>query len=686
MVFYTLNQVINLIETIALNHAQVNSFGFGDVSDISTVQEDYPLVWLNVQPSTINENTFTLSLSLLTLDIQKADQANERDTLSDTLSIAQDIYSALTNPEYEDYFIIQYSTSLTPVREGLPDLVNGWGAELLLDIAQIRDRCQIPTKGFIGVSPSNSIAPTISPSGVQPVGTLFTASVGTWVGTLPITYEYRWTRNGTPINGATNSTYTSVNADEGSTIRCEVRATNDYGTSSYVASSNSSLCGAVPVNTVAPVISGNTTLGSTLTTTNGTWTGTATITFGYQWKRNGTNINGETNSTYVLTVADSAASITCEVTGTNSIGTGNATSNTITAGNYAPSNTVAPTLSPSGSQVTGTVITLGNGTWTGTSPITYEYRWLRDNVVISGETANTYTILAGDDGTVIKGQVRATNAAGVSSYVTTSNQVDAVNAVIDPDAQAFLTAAGITDPTITDAVNDLVVGCKADGLWAKFTGLYPFVGGTASSMKFNLKNPLDTNAAFRLSFNGGYTFQSTGLLPNGTNAYADTFISGDDFTNNDTHAAFYSRTEETNDSVDYGGADGVGNGIYMFTKRLFGNGGNISVQYDSDRNEAPAIAASTKLIVATRTSATFHGVYRDGTLIASKTSTNAYNITTMTTIIALSAFRNFDGGTPILHSSRELAFASFGAGLSPTDVTNLNNLVNAFQTALSRNV
>jgi hypothetical protein len=218
-----------------------------------------------------------------------------------------------------------------------------------------------------------------------------------------------------------------VNADEGSTIRCEVRATNDYGTSSYVASSNSSLCGAVPVNTVAPVISGNTTLGSTLTTTNGTWTGTATITFGYQWKRNGSNINGATNSTYVLAVADSAASITCQVTGTNSIGTGNATSNTITAANYAPSNTVAPTLTPSGSQVTGTVITLGNGTWTGASPITYEYRWLRDNVVISGETANTYTILAGDDGTVIKGQVKGVNVVGESVYITTSNQVDAVD-------------------------------------------------------------------------------------------------------------------------------------------------------------------------------------------------------------------------------------------------------------------
>jgi hypothetical protein len=238
MVFYTLNQVINLIETIALNHAQVNSFGFGDVSDISTVQEDYPLVWLNVQPSTINENTFTLSLSLLTLDIQKADQANERDTLSDTLSIAQDIYSALTNPEYEDYFIIQYSTSLTPVREGLPDLVNGWGAELSLDIAQIRDRCQIPTKVSLGVAPTNTVAPTLTPSGSQSTGTVITLGNGTWTGTSPITYEYRWTRDNVVISGETANTYTILAGDDGTVIKGQVRATNAAGVSSYVTTSN----------------------------------------------------------------------------------------------------------------------------------------------------------------------------------------------------------------------------------------------------------------------------------------------------------------------------------------------------------------------------------------------------------------------------------------------------------------
>jgi hypothetical protein len=332
MVFYTLNQVINLIETIALNHAQVNSFGFGDVSDISTVQEDYPLVWLNVQPSTINENTFTLSLSLLTLDIQKADQANERDTLSDTLSIAQDIYSALTNPEYEDYFIIQYSTSLTPVREGLPDLVNGWGAELSLDIAQIRDRCQIPTKGFIGVSPSNTVAPTLTPSGSQVTGTVITLGNGTWTGTSPITFEYRWTRDNVVIVGETANTYTILSGDDGTVIKGQVRATNAAGPAvAYVTTSNQvdAVNAVAPVNTVAPVVSGNNAVGQTLTSTTGTWTGSPTG-YTYQWLRGVTPI-GTNSNTYVLTNADAAnvSNIKCTVTATNGAGSASANSNTI---------------------------------------------------------------------------------------------------------------------------------------------------------------------------------------------------------------------------------------------------------------------------------------------------------------------------------------------------------------------
>ena len=94
----------------------------------------------------------------------------------------------------------------------------------------------------------------------------------------------------------------------------------------------------------------------------------------------------------------------------------------------------------------------------------------------------------------------------------------------DPDAQAFITAAGITDNTQKTAINTLVLDMKGFGIWTKMKAIYPFVGGTASSHKFNLKNPLDTNAAFRLSFIGGWTHDANGIKANGTNGYADTFF------------------------------------------------------------------------------------------------------------------------------------------------------------------
>jgi hypothetical protein len=379
-------------------------------------------------------------------------------------------------------------------------------------------------------APVNTSPPVISPEGNQVIGTVFTSGNGSWFATRPLTFEYRWTRNGTPISGATSQTYTSVTADEGQTLRCEVRATNAFGVSSYIASSNSSTGVSLPVNTVAPVISGSTTLGSVLTTTDGTWTGTSPITFGYQWKRGGVSIGGATASTYTLVAADSSANITCEVTGTNVAGSVSANSNTITAQNFNPVNTIAPTLSPSGTQSTGTVITLGNGTWSGATPITFEYRWTRDNIVISGQTSNTYTIVAGDDGTVIKGEVRGTNALSTSAYVTTSNQVDAVNSANTARTTAFLTATGITDQTIIDALNAMDNSLISAGLLPSGTGagkikaLYPFVGATAGTHKFNFVDPRDLDAAFRLTFNGGWTHNSNGVLPNGTNAYGDTFF------------------------------------------------------------------------------------------------------------------------------------------------------------------
>jgi hypothetical protein len=88
----------------------------------------------------------------------------------------------------------------------------------------------------------------------------------------------------------------------------------------------------------------------------------------------------------------------------------------------------------------------------------------------------------------------------------------------DADAQAFFTAAGITDTTQKSAVNQLVLDLKSYSIWTKMKALYPFVGGAATPHSYNLKN----TSQYQITWNGGWTHSSTGALPNGTNAYANT--------------------------------------------------------------------------------------------------------------------------------------------------------------------
>ena len=80
--------------------------------------------------------------------------------------------------------------------------------------------------------------------------------------------------------------------------------------------------GNVPVNTIAPVISGTATIGQTLTSTTGTWTSDTGVTgYLYQWYRGNTLITGATNNTYVLVLADVGFDITCRVAATDTDGT-----------------------------------------------------------------------------------------------------------------------------------------------------------------------------------------------------------------------------------------------------------------------------------------------------------------------------------------------------------------------------
>jgi hypothetical protein len=87
-----------------------------------------------------------------------------------------------------------------------------------------------------------------------------------------------------------------------------------------------------PVNSSPPEISGTTTLGSTLTSTTGTWSNSPSS-FAYQWISGVINVGTNAN-TYDLVFADSGADIICVVTATNASGSTPATSNIITADYY----------------------------------------------------------------------------------------------------------------------------------------------------------------------------------------------------------------------------------------------------------------------------------------------------------------------------------------------------------------
>jgi len=176
--------------------------------------------------------------------------------------------------------------------------------------------------------PVNSKEPTIS--GNPYLGRTLTGDRGTWNGT-GITYTYRWLRCTSScgaITGETDNKYSPVSADLGATIRFEVTATNADGKATATSNATAQVTNAngIPANTAPPTISGAATVGSTLSSTTGTWVGDQPITFDYQWQRcdkNGNgckNIGSATSDTYKLADADANATLRSRVTGRNSRG------------------------------------------------------------------------------------------------------------------------------------------------------------------------------------------------------------------------------------------------------------------------------------------------------------------------------------------------------------------------------
>lgn len=161
-------------------------------------------------------------------------------------------------------------------------------------------------------APEASATPTLS------------CDTGSWEG-APSEFSFRWLRNGTPIPGAEDPTYTQHAADAGSVLQCEVEATNGAGPG--FAASQAFL--ARPISRPAPTtlgigsaveISGSVdSSGGTLKCERGAWPNSSrapATTFTQRWFRNGVLVPGEAGSTYTLGPGEAPLSVQCEVLAT----------------------------------------------------------------------------------------------------------------------------------------------------------------------------------------------------------------------------------------------------------------------------------------------------------------------------------------------------------------------------------
>ncbi len=180
-----------------------------------------------------------------------------------------------------------------------------------------------------------------------------------------------------------------------------------------------------PAADAAPVVSGSTAPGDTLSCTTGTWAVNPAPTCTYQWLRDGSAIDDATGANYVVQGPDCGHTLSCLVTATNGAGSTNATSNDVSVpAASAPANTERPVLS--GDAAVGGTLSCSSGSWTGVPTPTLSCQWLRDGAAIADATDDTHTVTTADQGHLLSCKVTATNVGGALSETSDLVAVEAV--------------------------------------------------------------------------------------------------------------------------------------------------------------------------------------------------------------------------------------------------------------------
>ena len=261
-------------------------------------------------------------------------------------------------------------------------------------------------------------------------------------------FSYQWVRNDeatdTDIAGATGSSYTLAEDDEGKTIKVTVSFADDAGNPETLTSDPTGDVAAKPNTqaTGAPTIGGIARVGETLTVdTSGIADadGLTQAVFAYQWLADDVEIAGASGSGYTLTKAEQGKTITVTVTFTDDAGNEESLPSAATDAVAAAANSRATGLpSISGTAQVGETLTAdtsGIADADGLTNVLYSYQWIQndgsDDAEIAGATGDTYTLADRDEGKTIKVRVSFTDDANDEESLT-SAATDAVAALPVP--------------------------------------------------------------------------------------------------------------------------------------------------------------------------------------------------------------------------------------------------------------
>ena len=317
------------------------------------------------------------------------------------------------------------------------------------DDAGHEERVTSESIGVVAARPSNPAtgAPVIT--GTAQVGETLTADTSDIAdddGLSGATFSYQWVSNDgttdTDIAGSTDSTYTSVAADEDKTIKVKVSFTDDAGFDETLTSTaTEAVSFAVQQQRAnspasgAPAITGTAQVGETLTADTAGIAdndGLSGATFSYQWVANdGTtdaDITNATDSSYTLVAAEVGTTIKLKVNFTDDAGFDETLTSEATATvEAAPNNPATGAPSISGTAEVGEPLTAdvsGIADDDGLSGSTFSYQWISNDGTtdtdITGATSSSYTLVAADEGKSIKVRVSFTDDAGFDETLTST--------------------------------------------------------------------------------------------------------------------------------------------------------------------------------------------------------------------------------------------------------------------------